>query len=35
MVEHFTRRNPDYGARVAQGLGPEVKLLVAEPVGSD
>jgi catalase len=35
MVDHFTRCDPEYGARVAQGIGPEVKLLVAEPIGRD
>lgn len=33
MVDHFTRCNPEYGARVAQGIGLEVNLLVAEPIG--
>ena len=35
MVDHFTRCDPDYGARVARGIGIEVERMVAEPVGSD
>ncbi|MGH2614759.1 MAG: catalase-related domain-containing protein [Thermomicrobiales bacterium] len=35
MVDHFTRCDPEYGARVAQGIGLRVDRLVAEPVGSD
>ena len=35
MIERFTRRDRDYGAQVAEGLGREVKVLVAELIGSD
>ena len=35
MVHHFTRGDPEYGARVVQGIGLEVELLVAKPIGSD
>ncbi len=35
MVDHFTRCDADYGARVAQGLGLEVGGRVVESVGAD
>jgi len=34
-VDHFTRCDPEYGGRVAQGIGLAVKRLVTKPIGSD
>jgi len=35
MVNHFNQCDPDYGARVARGLGVSVGQLAAEPAGGD
>ena len=35
MVEHFTRCDPDYGARVARGIGLSVGAVMADAIGGD